>query len=193
MEKEKGINNLSIIAFVLSLIVSPVGLVLSIISLVKSNNYKKENNDYPKYFGFGVAGLIISIISTLIIIFTLGIIIFVFGILSYNEKYVEGNYSCYYSSSYIPTLKVQFKNNKFIWNQSSNYMTGTYRLNSVDTKNGEKTYKLIIKPNLISNTNRLYNKKNYEIVIKKVNNQITITSYTGTTYRCIKDINTNEL
>ena len=163
MEKEKGINNISIVAFVLSLIVSPVGLVLSIISLVKSNNYKKENNDYPKYFGFGVAGLIISIISTLIIIFTLGIIIFVFGILSYNEKYVVGNYTCYYPYSYKPAIIAEFNNGKFYLSKyndaQNNIISGTYRLNSVKVNNGDYTYKLRIRPKTIKSTSYIKSKK----------------------------------
>ena len=195
MEKEKGITNLSIAAFVLSFLIAPVGLILSIVGLVKSKNYKNENGEYPKYFGFGIAGLIISIINFLIMIFTIGILILVFGILSYNEKYVVGNYTCYYPYSYKPAVIAEFNNGKFYWSKyndaQNNIISGTYRLNSVKVNNKDYTYKLRIRPKTIKSTSYIKSKKYYDIVINKVNSKITITFDNGTTYNCTKRINNN--
>ena len=66
MDKEKSINNFSIVAFVLSFLIAPAGLILSIIGLVRCKNYKKEYGNNPKYFAFNIVGLVISIIGFII-------------------------------------------------------------------------------------------------------------------------------
>lgn len=196
MEKEKKINNLSIVAFVLSFLIFPVGLILSIIAMVKGKNYKRENGFNPSYYPFSVAGLIISILGFLITLFTIGIIVFVFGILSYNEKYVDGRYTCYYPNSYRAAVSAEFKNGKFTWakygDASNNSISGTYRLNSVQVNNGDYTYKLRIRPKNIKTTTRVNSKRYYDIIIKKINNKITISFDNGTEYNCSKGIYNNE-
>ena len=190
MEKEKGINDLSIVAFILSFLLFPVGLILSIIGLVKCKKYRKENGVNPKYYAFNIIGLIVSILGIIITLFIIGIIFLVFGILSYNEKYVVGNYTCNYPYSYRPAVTAEFKNGVFKWakygDEKNNAIYGTYRLNSVVINNGDYEYKLKIKPTTINTNTRVNYKKSYEVVIKKVNNKITITFDNGTTYNCSK-------
>ena len=196
MKKEKSINNFSIVAFILSFLLFPVGLILSIIGLVRCKNYKKENGVNPKYFAFNIVGLIVSIISFLIVLFIIGIVCLVFGILASNEKYIVGNYTCYYPSSYRPALNVEFKDHKFKWSkyndEKNNSIEGTYILNSASVNNSDYTYKLRIKPNKINTKIKIDTKKRYDIVIRKINNKITITFDNGTTYNCTKRINNNE-
>ena len=196
MDKEKSINNFSIVAFVLSFLLFPVGLILSIIGLVRCKNYKKEYGKNPKYFSFNIVGIVVSIISLLIILFIFGIIFLVFGILASNEKYVVGSYTCYYPNSYRAAVSAEFKNRKFKWakygDENNNAIYGTYRLNSVNVENGDYTYKLKIKPTEIKTTSKLSSKKSYDIVINKVNNKITISFDNGTTYNCTKRTYNNE-
>ena len=196
MEKEKKINNLSIVAFVLSFLIFPVGLILSIIAMVKGKNYKRENGKRPSYYPFSIAGLIISILGFLITLFTIGIIVFVFGILSYNEKYVDGHYICYYPNSYKPAVSADFSNRKFKWSkygdEINNSIEGTYVLNSASINNGDYTYKLRIKPINIKSTSLIRSKKRYDIVIKKINNKITISFDNGIEYNCTKRTYNNE-
>ena len=196
MNKEKSINNFSIVAFILSFILFPVGLILSIIGLVRCNKYKKENGKNPRYYAFNIVGLVVSIISFLITLFIFGIIILVFGILASNEKYVEGNYTCYYPNSYRPAVSAEFNNGNFRWSkyldEKNNSIEGTYRLNAVSINNNDYTYKLRIRPKTIKTTTHVGSKKYYDIVIEKVNNRITITFDNGTKYNCTKRINNNE-
>lgn len=196
MEKERSINNFSIVAFVLSFLIAPAGLILSIIGLVRCKNYKKEYGNNPKYFAFNIVGLVISIIGFIITLFMFGIIALVFGILASNEKYVVGNYTCYYPNSYRAAVTAEFKNGNFKWakygDEKNNAIYGTYRLNSVSINNGDYTYKLRIKPRIVNTTTRVNSKKRYDIIINKVNNKITITFDNGTTYNCSKRIYNNE-
>lgn len=196
MDKEKSINNFSIVAFILSFIIFPVGLILSIIGLVRCKNYKKETGKNPSHFAFNIFGIVVSIISFLIVLFIFGIVFMVFGILSSNEKYVEGGYTCYYPSSYKPAITAEFKNHNFKWakygDENNNAIYGTYRLNGLTVNNGNYIYKLIIKPKRINTNARINYKKRYDIVIKKENNKITITFDNGTTYNCSKRTYYNE-
>ena len=196
MDKEKSINTFSIVAFVLSFLLFPVGLILSIIGLVRCKNYKKEEGKYPRYFAFNIVGLIVSILGFLITLFIIGIVVLVFGILSSNEKYVDGNYTCYYPYSYRPAVVAEFKNGNFIWSKygdkTNNSINGTYRLNGLTINNDEYTYKLRIKPKSIKTSSKVNSKAYYDIVIKKVNNQITISFDNGTTYKCSKKEINNE-
>lgn len=196
MDKERSINNFSIVAFVLSFLIAPVGLILSIIGLVRCKNYQKENDKNPKYFAFNIVGLVISIIGFIITLFMFGIIALVFGILASNEKYVVGNYTCYYPNSYRAAVTAEFKDGNFKWakygDEKNNAIYGTYRLNSVAINNGNYTYKLRIKPTNINTNVKVSYKKRYDVVIQKINNKITITFDNGTTYNCSKRINNNE-
>lgn len=197
MEKEKGINNLSIAAFVLSFLVFPVGLILSIIGLVKCKNFKKEYGENPKYFAFNIVGIIVSILGLLVVLFVFGILALVFGILNSNEKYVIGNYTCYYPYSYRPAVSAEFNKGSFKWSkygdEINNSIEGTYRLNGVTIENNEHTYKLRIKPKEIKSTSRVNSKDSYEVVIKNVNGKTTISFDNGTTYNCSKKEIGNEL
>ena len=196
MDKEKSINNFSIVAFILSFLLFPVGLILSIIGLVRCKNYRKEEGKNPKYFAFNIVGLIVSILGFLITLFIIGIVALVFGILSSNEKYVDGNYTCYYPNSYIPAVSAEFKDHNFRWakygDEKNNAIYGTYRLNGVTINNGDYTYKLRIRPKTINTTTRVNSKKNYDVVNNKVNNKITITFDNGTKYNCTKRNISNE-
>ena len=196
MNKEKSINNFSIVAFILSFILFPVGLILSIIGLVRCNKYKKETGKNPRYYAFNIVGLVVSIISFLITLFIFGIIILVFGILASNEKYVEGNYTCYYPNSYRSAVSAEFNNGNFRWSkygdETNNSINGTYRLNGLTINNDEYTYKLRIKPKTIKTSSKVNSKAYYDIIIKKVNNQITISFDNGTTYKCSKKEINNE-
>ena len=197
MDKEKSINTFSIVAFILSFIIFPVGLILSIIGLVRCKNYKKEYGENPKNIAFNIVGLVISGLGFLTMLFVFLIIGVVFAVLASNEKYVEGNYTCYYPYSYRPAVSAEFNDGTFKWSKygdsKNNSIEGTYRLNAVNIENGESTYKLIIKPKSIKTTTKVNSKEKYEITIKKVNGKITITFDTGTTYNCTKRETSNDL
>lgn len=197
MEKEKSINTFSIVAFILSFIICPVGLILSIIGLVRCKNYKKEYGENPKNFAFNIVGLVISGLGVLTMLFVFLIIGVVFAVLASNEKYVEGNYICYYPYSYRPAVSAEFNDGKFKWSKygdsTNNSIEGTYRLNAVNIENGESTYKLIIKPTSVKSTTKVNTKDRYEVTIKKSSGKITITFDTGTTYNCTKRETSNDL
>lgn len=192
MEKEKSLNTFSIIAFIFSIMLFPVGLILSIIGMVRCKNYKKENGKNPSYFVFNIIGLAVSILQFIITMFILVIVIFVFGILSYNKKYVDGSYTCYYPNSTKPAISAEFKDNKFRWSkyndEKNNSIYGSYRLNAVKINNDIHMYKLVLAPNKYETSAKITPKDRYNIVIKKINNKTTITFDNGTTYDCTKGI-----
>lgn len=80
---KKGIENVSIIAFVFSFVMPLVGLILSIIGLSKS---KKSNSNN----GLAIAGLIISIITLLLRVLLVGGIFFAFMFASDNKIFNKG-------------------------------------------------------------------------------------------------------
>ena len=192
MDKEKSINNFSIVAFVLSFILFPVGLILSIIGLLRSKNYKKENGVNPKYYIFNIVGIIVSVINFLVFVFTIFIIILSVGLATSKDDEVLGNYTCTDNYYRNPKISAEFKNGKFSWGlSSSNMVIGTYRVTSRQINNNTYTYKLTLKPNnySISGNVRIKTKEKYGITIVKNGSKSIITFDNGKLYNCYKESN----
>ncbi len=155
MEKETEIKKdrkvISIIGIILSFIVPIVGFVLSLISLLKGSKMEKETGEKNKYFIINVIGLVTSVIMFFVqIVIILFVVILVIGL---SPKSITGNYECsgsLYSS--LSTVEMRLGNDKsFVWGKygsvSDNKLSGKYKINSMNSTNGNTTYTLKIKIN----------------------------------------------
>lgn len=154
-ELEKEISGagkvVSITGIVLSFIVPVAGFILSLISLLKGSKKEKETGEKNKYFIINIIGLISSIfifIIQIIIIFV--VILLVIGL---SPKSITGNYNCsgsFYSSLSVAEMKLG-NDKSFVWGKygsvNDNKLSGKYKINSMNSTNGSKEYKLKIRIN----------------------------------------------
>lgn len=149
-ERKKDRKVISIIGIILSFIVPIVGFILSLISLLKGSKIEKETGEKNKYFIINVIGLVASVIMFFVqIIIILFVVILVIGL---SPRSITGNYECSSLYSSLSTVEMRLGNDKsFVWGKygsvSDNKLSGKYRINSMNSTNGNTTYTLKIKIN----------------------------------------------
>ena len=114
-----------------------------------------------------------------------------------QEKKIYGNYTCTYPNSPIPAVSAEFKDGSFKWGKygsvNNNFVSGTFRVKSVQINNGEYNYKLKLTPNTVnSTTSRIRTKEYYDVEMKINGNDVKIIFDNSTTYNCYLEENSNE-
>lgn len=185
-QNQKSNKVLSIVGLVSAIIIPPVGFILSLIGLITGKKYEKN------YKKLNIIGIISSIVITI-----LQIVLSVFLILLIINKASEplvGEWKCTDNSysSYLTNRYIEFnlKDNKtFIWspytNSQSNYVTGKYKVNKLESTNGNKKYDvtLNVKDTKVNGLDSNLKSNKVDLRIYKYKDRDTITVYFKSTYK----------